>query len=198
MILYKYRDFNNLEFALDIFINQRLYAANFKTLNDPMEGRFVYAKGMLNGVDLLDIRGSKAKYNILSLGHRPDNMLMWSYYSGGHSGFVVGVEIIEENVDVKPIQYVDELRLENVEEDPAKFILSQKLRLWEHEQEFRVFTNHNAFVKVKVKELIFGVKVDGNKKEMLTKIAQQFCPDIEVRTISSGQLNVGDVMEHDL
>lgn len=198
MILYKYRDFNNLEFALDIFINQRLYAANFKTLNDPMEGRFVYTKGMLNGDDLLEIRGSKARYNILSLGHRPDNMLMWSYYSGGHSGFVVGVEISDEDVDVNPIEYVDELKLENVNGDLPKYILSRKLRLWEHEQEFRVFKREDSFVKVKVKELLFGVNTDYNKKELLTKIAKQFCPEVEVRTISSNQLNTGEVMEHDL
>lgn len=197
MILYKYRDFNNLEFALDIFINQRLYAANFKTLNDPMEGRFVYAKGMLNGDDLVEIRGSKARYNILSLGHRPNNMLMWSYYSGGHAGFVVGVEISDDNVDIKPIEYVDELKLENVEGDLPKYILSRKLRLWEHEQEFRVFKQNENYVKVEVKELIFGVKVDEGRKKLLTKIAEQFCPDIRVKTLSSNELDRGEVMPHD-
>lgn len=43
-MLYKYRGFNNFEFALDIFVNQRLYAATYKKLNDPMEGRFIYGR----------------------------------------------------------------------------------------------------------------------------------------------------------
>lgn len=197
MVLYKYRDFNNLEFALDIFINQRLFAANFKHLNDPMEGRFVYTKGLLRPGDLTEIRGSKARYNILSLGQAPTNMLMWSYYAGGHAGFVVGVEIDDEHTEVEPIQYVEELRLEEVQDNLPKYILSRKLRLWDHEQEYRVFKHNENFVKVKVKELIFGLNTDGNKKEMLTKIARQFCPDIEVRTIERDQLDTGEDFDNE-
>ncbi|MBO3700518.1 hypothetical protein [Roseivirga sp. E12] len=197
MVLYKYRDFNNLEFALDIFVNQRLFAANFKTLNDPMEGRFVYTKGLLRPGELMEIRGSKARYNILSLGQAPNNMLMWSYYSGGHAGFVVGVEITDDNTEVEPVQYVEELRLEGVQDNVPKHILSRKLRLWDHEQEYRVFKQNENFVKVEVKELIFGLKTDSNKKEILTKIARQFCPEIEVRTITRDQLDTGEDFDND-
>ncbi len=198
MVLYKYRDFNNLEFALDIFINQRLFAANFKSLNDPMEGRFVYTKGLFQQGDLMEIRGSKARYNILSLGQAPNNMLMWSYYSGGHAGFVVGVEVADDHVEVEPVQYVEELRLEGIEDNMPKYILSRKLKLWDHEQEYRVFKAHDTFVKVKVKELIFGLKTDGYKKEMLTKIATQFCPGVQVKTITRDELNTGEALGYDL
>ena len=81
MILYKYRGFASLEFALDIFVHQRLYAANFQSLNDPMEGRFIYQKADLNHDQITEIRGEKARYNILSLSTTPFNMLMWSYYA---------------------------------------------------------------------------------------------------------------------
>jgi hypothetical protein len=37
-LLYKYRSIANLRFFKDIVINRRLYAAPFRTLNDPMEG----------------------------------------------------------------------------------------------------------------------------------------------------------------
>ncbi len=140
----------------------------------------------------MEIRGSKARYNILSLGQAPNNMLMWSYYSGGHAGFVVGVEIADDNTEVEPVQYVEELRLDEVQDNLPKYILSRKLRLWDHEQEYRVFKQNDAFVKVKVKELIFGLKTDNNQKEMLTKIAKQFCPEIEVTTITRDQLDTGE------
>ncbi|OEK01507.1 hypothetical protein BFP97_08220 [Roseivirga sp. 4D4] len=198
MVLYKYRDFNNLEFALDIFINQRLFAANFKDLNDPMEGRFVYTKGLFRPGDLMEIRGSKARYNILSLGHVPNNMLMWSYYAGGHTGFVVGVEIDDNNTEIEEVQYVEELRLEGHEGNLPKHILSRKLKLWGHEQECRVFKQHDTFVKVKVKELIFGLNTDDYKKELLSKIAEQFCPGISVKNITRGELNTGEAMAYDL
>ena len=198
MILYKYRDFNNLEFALDIFINQRLFAANFKALNDPMEGRFVYTKGMLSPDDLMMIRGSKARYNILSLGHRPDNMLMWSYYAGGHTGFVVGVEVKDDHVEVEPIQYVEELNIDRNVDNLPKIILSRKLRLWDHEQEYRVFKQDDNFVKVEIKELIFGINTDHAKKEMLGKIAKQFCPGVALSSIERNQLDTGETMGYDL
>ena len=39
---YKYRRLDNLEFALDILVNHRLWASEFTKLNDPMEGLFTY------------------------------------------------------------------------------------------------------------------------------------------------------------
>lgn len=44
-ILYKYRTIDNLEFFLDTLLNNRLYAASFKDMNDPMEGVYVYRNG---------------------------------------------------------------------------------------------------------------------------------------------------------
>lgn len=200
MILYKYRDFSNIEFGLDIFINQRLYAANFKALNDPMEGRFVYSKGLLNREALMSIRGDKAEYRILSLGKSQYNMLMWSYYAGGHAGFVVGVEIDDEQADVEEVEYVDENTISHMDVkggDLPKVILKRKLKLWDHEQEFRVFQRNQEFVKVKVRELIFGLKTDAIKKEMLSKIATKFCPDVEISTLSRDQLNTGEAGDYD-
>ncbi|WP_414728651.1 DUF2971 domain-containing protein [Zhongshania aliphaticivorans] len=43
MLLYKYRSLSNLEFVLDILINERLYLSPLKDLNDPFEGQFFLA-----------------------------------------------------------------------------------------------------------------------------------------------------------
>jgi hypothetical protein len=50
-------------------------------------------------------------------------MLMWSYYAEGHFGFVVGVEIVEEDVRAEPVDYVPELRVESTTGDVAKQVL---------------------------------------------------------------------------
>ena len=139
MRLYKYRGISNLEFALDIFVNKRLYAANFQSLNDPMEGRFIYARGMLDKDELKEIRGKKARYNLLSLSETPNNMLMWSYYSEGHNGFVVGVDVSDEYAEIEPVNYVDDLKIDKTQGEMAKSILTKKLKLWNHEKEHRVF-----------------------------------------------------------
>ena len=41
-LLFKYRSLENWRWLLDILVNNRLYAAPFKDLNDPMEGRYFY------------------------------------------------------------------------------------------------------------------------------------------------------------
>ena len=198
MKLYKYRGFTNLEFALDIFVNQRLYAADFQSLNDPLEGRFIYSKGSLDRNDLRKIRGEKSEYKLVSLSETPNNMLMWSYYSEGHKGFVVGVELADNQADIEKVVYVENLNLDNTHDNPAKSILTKKLELWAHEKEHRAFKRNASFVSVKVKELIFGLYVDNGQKELVTNISKKFCPKIKVRQITRQELETGKVDTYDI
>lgn len=193
MRLYKYRSFENFEFALDIFVHGRLYAADFKSLNDPMEGRFVYDSGALTTSDLRYIRGEKGSYRILSLSETPSNMLMWSYYGGAHTGFVVGVRIEEGGVDIERMDYVESLKLDTVEGDLAKSILSRKFSIWRHEREVRVFQRENPFVSVFPEELILGVHACPRQSELLQQVAKKFYPDLEVRRIQRVDLETGGV-----
>ena len=200
MLLYKYRNFNNIEFALDIFMNERLYASNYKTLNDPMEGHFIYSSDNLGRNIIRNIRGEKAIYNILSLSETFTNMVMWSYYSDGHKGFVVGVEITDLNIIIEPVQYVDTLKLKSMfsndnYSDIVKEILLKKLKIWQHEEEHRCLVKQTSFVKVKIMELIFGVNTSEKDKEMLSVIAKKFCPKIKISTLDRISLETGKVHE---
>lgn len=190
-MLYKYRGLSNLRFALDIFVNQRLYAAGFESLNDPMEGHYVYEDGTLTKPQIRAIYGQKRELGILSLSETPNNMLMWSYYAESNQGMVVGVEISDQNVQIVPIDYVDELTLEKTHPNLPIRILSKKLKPWSHEQERRVFTRGAPYVDVKVKELIFGLNTDKHTKELVSDIAKKFCPCVKVRTILSDELERG-------
>lgn len=190
-MLYKYRGFSNLLFALDIFVEQRLYAAGFETLNDPMEGHYVYEDGTLTQQQIDAIYGQKRQLSILSLSETPNNMLMWSYYAESNRGMVVGVEISDENAQIVPIDYVDELTLEKTHTDLPIRILSKKLKPWSHEQERRVFTRESSYVDVKVKEVIFGLNTDGPTKELVSEVAKKFCPGVKVRTILPQELERG-------
>ena len=199
MRLYKYRGFDNLEFALDIFVNKRLFAADFKTLNDPMEGRYIYSKGMLTKESISLIRGRKSEYKLLSLSETPANMLMWSYYSEGHKGFAVGVKVTDKHVSIEPVDYVDDLKLEIIEDgDIAKNILTRKLKFWSHEEEHRVFTHGSPFVAVDVQELIFGINTEPRHVELLTTIAKKFCPAIQIRQLKRTDIEMGELGEDEI
>lgn len=186
MILYKYRNFSNFKFILDIFLNNQLYASNFKNLNDPMEGYFNYSDKISND-DLKMIIEEKNNYNILSLSEEKNNLLMWSHYCDSHTGFVVGVKVrAVDSEDIKEINYTDTL---NTELGNAKDILSRKLNLWEYEKEHRIFTK-KKHVKVEIVELIFGVKTSSKDKGLLTQVARKFNENIEITTLKTEDLDL--------
>jgi hypothetical protein len=187
-MLYKYRGLSNLQFALDIFVNERLHAAAFKSLNDPMEGSYTYEQGTLTPWKREAILGQKDEYRLLALSETSDNMLMWSYYGESHTGMVVGVEVVDPEAETIPIDYVQNLDIELEHDDVAKRILSKKYDLWCHEREHRVFVR-KPFVKVEVHELIFGVATKPYVRELVTVIAQKFRPNLRVTQLNKDQLD---------
>lgn len=192
-VLYKYRGFENFEFALDIFINERLYAADFKTLNDPMEGRFRYGKSVYDKQTIREVIMEKADYRILSLSELRNNHLLWSYYAGGHGGFAVGVQIIpDDNLLVKEVNYVEDFHVDVV---TPENILTMKHETWQHENEFRVlqrkYNDHSPFVKVRIKELVFGKNTsqqNESKMNLLSELVRKILPDVSILTIKNADI----------
>ncbi len=193
-ILYKYRGFSNLEFALDIFLNERLFSADFRNLNDPMEGRFRYSKQIADKNRIREVLIEKSDLGILSLSENADNHLLWSYYAEGHSGFAVGVQIApDQDITLKKINYVDDFKVDNIS---AEEILTMKHDTWQHENEFRVlkpkYANGFPFVNVKVKEVIFGKNAKKNnqgKMNMLTDLVKRISPDVGIKTIETNTIS---------
>lgn len=142
-VLYKYRGLSNIPFALDIIVNQRMFAAEFKKLNDPMEGTYLYEPGTLSPQQINAIYEKKSAYRLLSLSESPNNMLMWSYYADSHSGMVVGLSLNDPDVVVERVRYVDDLMIDIHVQDLAKEILGKKFSMWQHEREYRDLSGTN-------------------------------------------------------
>lgn len=189
-LLYKYRGLTNLQFALDIFVNHRLHAAGYKDLNDPMEGQYEDIRGTLEDWQREEIFGAKNQYRLVALSETHNNVLMWSYYADSHTGMVVGVEITEPDANIIPIDYVENLNIDLQHPDIAQGVLSKKLKLWGHEKERRVFVRQ-PFVGINVRELYFGVGTPAAVKELVTLIANKFCPGIQVSTLTKDELDYG-------
>src|SRR5262245_20465124 len=92
-LLFKYRSLENWRFLLDILVNNRLYASPFKDLNDPMEGRYYYFVDEMTRAFKRLVRARKDDWRSCSLTKDPTNTLMWSYYSGGHTGVALGLTV---------------------------------------------------------------------------------------------------------
>ena len=60
---YKFRSLNNIRYFLDILVNNRLYAARYDELNDPMEGAYLINACSENIIRLL--RDKKYKTRLI-------------------------------------------------------------------------------------------------------------------------------------
>jgi len=185
--LYKYRDLKDFRFFIDIILNNRLYAASYTNLNDPMEGYYRYTTGELTQEVLDHIKGEKQKLGICSLSSKDNIELMWSHYCDGHRGVVIGVEIDSTKYEVKPIMYNGLSNISRNETEDlnykaiAKSILINKHTIWSYEKEVRAFVEGSNFINVKVIELILGEKMDTRTQSFVKKLVEKIDSNIEVR-----------------
>lgn len=180
MLLYKYRSVNcgNFERFADIIQQNRLYAAKYSELNDPLEGHYFYNKDKIPREVISQIKHEKGKTRICSLSNTSDNYLVWSHYADGYRGIAIGVVVTDVN---KPVPVTYRKQLQSFRKNlKAKDILMCKLNLWSYEDEYRVLTDQQ-YVEVQIKEIILGAKMDKNTKAMIKGFVKQTLPKVEIK-----------------
>lgn len=185
MLLYKYRGIKGFRFFTDIILKQRLYAAPYFELNDPMEGHYLYSQsgGTIDEDMSRLLKGEKEKIRICSLSRDPNNELMWSHYAEGHKGVVIGVEVNRNQYAVRPVEYdgLHQVGLHNFHSDSAIDVLSHKLNVWRYEDEVRVFVRNNKqYVNVKVRQVICGSRMSTQDIGFITDLINKLDPNIEI------------------
>jgi hypothetical protein len=196
-VFYKYRSLENWKFVLDIIVNNRLHAAPFQSLNDPMEGRYYYFGDTVAQGFRKAIYNSKQRRNICSLSQERANTLLWSYYAAGHTGVAFGVQVPttgdKHNVEVRDVRYDSGVYIgqEVVRRNPdavALDILTQKQLPWQHKKEVRVFTAI-SFLPVKLTELVLGCNISPTDQELITAVARRWHPRIRVTKLNRSSLD---------
>lgn len=107
---------------------------------------------------------------------------MWSHYSEGHQGVVIGVEINPAEYEVRPIEYDGPhwVGLNNFHNGAAIDVLTHKLDVWQYEAEERVFTRGKLFVDVTVHKIICGSRMSTQDKGFINELVEKINPDIEI------------------
>ena len=182
MMFYKYRTLDNFQFLLDIIVNNRLYAAKFDDLNDPMEGAYT-TKDIVDDAFHDELKEHIGKIKICSLSENSDSPLMWAHYANGNRGCVIGLEL---PVNAKPqaVKYDGPSQInlyrEMTPEERARKVLTYKSDFWENEQEIRTFVEDGLYQKVKVREITFGEKADRTAVSIIKKVVEKVAPAIKV------------------
>ncbi len=169
MELYKYKSLDNLWHVLDIIINKRIYCAEWKNLNDPMEG--LYDPRLINLYDNGDAWSELDKLKVASLSSCFDNHLMWSHYADGHKGIAIEVEIDENDDHLYDIKYDYGVGCNSFFDGNPQEVLRHKIKEFIYEEEYRVIQSYNYFsLKKPIMKIFYGVKIDTLKLEMLKRI----------------------------
>jgi hypothetical protein len=174
---YKYKSLSNWQYLIDILVNDRLYAAKYTELNDPMEGCYITTNKQ-NTKLIHDLLYEKSSTRILSLTTNDRNWLMWSHYADSHRGYCIKVRLRPNSkLNVSTIQYVTDVP-QVCDSLSGCNLLSQKSKIWEYEDERRVFTK-KSYVDVVIEGITFGYRVPNAKFELLKKLIIKIKPELE-------------------
>jgi hypothetical protein len=195
-VLFKYRSIQNWKFLLDIFLNKRLYAATYKELNDPMEGRYYYHGDAVSREFKRALRDKRREWKICSLSRNHRNTLMWSYYAEGHRGIAIGITVKNKRrspYTVREVVYDSEVHIgpgqfSGNAEQIALHILSQKQMAWQHEDEVRVFTR-DQFVDVEIQKVCFGYYTSPRDRDLISALVKVTAPQAQLVHLERRQLD---------
>lgn len=185
MLLFKYRSSREFNYLVDIVLRDRLYAASYLTLNDPLEGHYTHDGNIENRKKVELLKGEKKKLRICSLSETSEDALMWAHYADGSRGMVIEVDILRCSTqhEVKPISYKDKIPdldlSKSVDPESVRDVLSHKLSAWAYEKEHRVFTNDD-YVNVKIKRIILGAKMPKEDESLIIKLIECLGKNISV------------------
>lgn len=181
-ILYKHRDLDHFKNFIDIILKNRLYAAKYKDLNDPMEGQYYYRTGELDKSIRNKLAEEKGELRLCSLSRVNNNELMLSHYTNGQRGVAIGLKIDDNQYTVKPIQYngLASIRNQNFDNQTAIEILSHKLEVWNYEQEERVFIRDKHFIDVQLVEIITGRAMSNSDFGLVRELVDKISPLIQI------------------
>lgn len=185
MLLYKYRALDNFKNFVDIVLKNRIFAAPYFDMNDPMEGHYVHSSGKMSVELIRAIKGEKSRLGICSLSRKKNDPLMWAHYANGHRGVAIGVEVDPEKYDVRPVAYIGPSHLHNAEvnggPETAKRILCHKYQAWHYEEEERIFVSDGSkFANVQVKEVLLGSRMSKQDKGFIKELLSKINPEVTV------------------
>ncbi|HML08669.1 MAG TPA: DUF2971 domain-containing protein [Xanthobacteraceae bacterium] len=154
--LYRYRSLKEFDREMQSIETDYLYCANYRAMNDPMEGHYSTSKLLQKSADAGEVRDAifseKMAIGICSFSEVFDNELMWAHYANQFRGICVAYDFfnlrkylpfgitfsrVYYNEEVPKVGHSKRRNSDRI----AKMILSYKKHQWPYEREWRMFAN---------------------------------------------------------
>lgn len=187
MTLYKFKPLTDFEFVADIIINSRLYSADFRTLNDPMEGNVRYGEDVDKYL-IKSIEAAKGAHRVCSLTRHFKNPLLWAHYADGFKGICIEIDVDETIAHCEDVIYTPNIpyvakgnysynpSYTNIADIMAVSVLSRKFSVWNYEEEVRVLNNSGSEhidKGITVKSIYLGTNTSEMYKEIIRRITPE-------------------------
>ena len=204
MNLFKYRSLDRLDYVLDIILNERLYCAFYKDLNDPFEGlfsstiylsdkeRLQYPRLFANTnkittyKDVDDLIIGKVKHSrICSLSSSMHDVRMWSNYADGHRGVAIEIDFSDHTSEVQEVTYSEKLPhfdYSILSQPNTSEVFTHKTYQWDYEDEYRII-NADEFYSVpkRIKAVHCGKRISRDHLDILCKAIPDGIPIYETK-----------------
>lgn len=195
-LYYKYIRANKIERLASIFKEEKIWASNYKNLNDPMEWFF---RSHDKGFDKKILDEYKGDVKICCLSKSYNYGLMWAMYGDEHKGICLEVEV-DETENIKDDSSISEnywvkydIKYQN---EPAEIkdgyptvdeILKIKSPQWKHEQEVRFVRKSKdaCCLRVKIKRVMLGVRTPSETKAIIYGMKSWFKLNFDIVDLAS-------------
>lgn len=187
MNAFKFRNLHNLDRVLGMIRSNALWCADWRSLNDPMEGFYYYEAGNARGETRRLVnaiwQGKRGRYVCL-LSARFDIATQSAYYADEFRGLALEYDLTElgqqgdvtvERVRYEPIestfdihQHADPARL-------AEMILLTKINEWRYEEEIRVLSWRKGPLRIPrgVRSVTLGHRMAAEVREVVSAYCER-------------------------
>jgi hypothetical protein len=198
MILYKFMSLTPFERVADALLGRRLYCPKPRELNDPLEGMLGnYAEGAEAGKpfeeqfkaafkNMFETDQDLERARVCCFSEFPDSMQMWAYYTGGHKGICLEVDVSEFASNITKVKYIDDT--EQLRQIRPVDRLPYKHKSWEHEQEFRLITIDEPtreWLPIDIKTVIISASIESSFMLPIFELCRHLTLPIEVASFST-------------
>ena len=172
MKLYKFKTFEPFNRIEDILTNNRFYLANWRELNDPMEGYFhyiVYDTDIVFKDKIAQFISNKNELKICSFSNTYHPVLLWTHYANQHKGMAIEVTLNSKKFkNLYRVKYGKNIPELNFDLNPTPYdVLSSKIKDWVYEREYRII-DKTEFISVgKITGIYFGINTENYNKERM-------------------------------
>lgn len=177
MKLYKYRTLSNFKWLIDIFINNRLYAATFDEFKDTMEGHY-YSYGVPDEI-IYEMRNEKKQARICSLCKSNVIQEMWQEYADDGRGLCLQVKTKGRGWKKFEIPYKNDLlHYDDLNEPKQLNVLLYKLKGYAHEAEVRYIKfvkptmKKKLYLPIIIEKIFLGYEMPDDDKKMIRTLVE--------------------------